>query len=153
MKILRIIKIGDTIYENIYLYTEDENGNRIYNIPTDITELKQAVNDTLGYLTMKKISSILVAVDKKDAAMTKAICLLAKVINSLSPDTTVLTDKEQTAFKAMVSLADSGYTDSELLNNALTEISSALAWYESKASELESLNDFDSIVSFLSDLK
>jgi len=53
--IIRIIKFGDVVYENIEPYYIDENGNKIWNIPTDINELKQALIDTVRWQARKKL--------------------------------------------------------------------------------------------------
>jgi len=53
--IIRIIKFGDVVYENIEPYYIDENGNKVWNIPTDINELKQALIDTVRWQAHKKL--------------------------------------------------------------------------------------------------
>jgi len=52
---VHIIKLGNTIYENIEPYYIDENGNKVWNIPTDINELKQALIDTVRWQAHKKL--------------------------------------------------------------------------------------------------
>ncbi len=48
---IRIIKLGDLIYENIEPKYIDENGKEVWNVPNDPDQLKQAMVDTLKWLT------------------------------------------------------------------------------------------------------
>jgi len=52
---IRVIKLGNVIYENIEPYYIDENGNKVWNIPTDINKLKQALVDTVKWQAHKKL--------------------------------------------------------------------------------------------------
>ena len=52
---IRIIKLGNTIYENIEPYYIDENGNKVWNIPNDLETLKQAYIDTVRWQAHKKL--------------------------------------------------------------------------------------------------
>jgi len=65
---IRILKLGDTIYENFepkqLIPIFDEKGNvidyqEVWAIPTDINTLKQAVIDTLIWLTKRRINETL----------------------------------------------------------------------------------------------
>ena len=151
---IRIIKLGNLIYENIEPFHIDENGNKIWNIPNDYDSLKAAIEDTLGWLVFNNIQkSINRSPDKLNASNSKAICLLAKVINTLNPDLTHLTEKEQTAFNKMLSLANDGYTDSDLLNFTSDQLQSQLNWYANKIQELNNLTTVDELINFLENLK
>ena len=46
---LKIIKLGNSIYENIEPLTVDENGNEVWNVPNDIDNLKAALIDTVKW--------------------------------------------------------------------------------------------------------
>ena len=52
---IRIIKLGNLIYENIEPKTIDENGNEIWNIPNDLDQLKQAYIDTVKWQANQKL--------------------------------------------------------------------------------------------------
>ena len=52
---VHIIKLGNTIYESIEPYYIDENGNKVWDIPTNISELKQALIDTVRWQAHKKL--------------------------------------------------------------------------------------------------
>jgi hypothetical protein len=53
---IRIIKIGDIVYEGIEPFYLDENGNRIWNIPQDIEQLKQVLIDTVKWQAYRELS-------------------------------------------------------------------------------------------------
>ena len=53
---LKIIKIGKFIYENIEPYHIDGQGNKVWTIPQDINKLKDAFKDTLDWLTTRYIN-------------------------------------------------------------------------------------------------
>jgi len=52
---IRIIKLGDLIYENIEPYYLDENGKQIWQIPNDVNKLKQAFIDTVKWQANMKL--------------------------------------------------------------------------------------------------
>lgn len=53
---IRIIKLGNFIYENIEPYIIDEQGNKIWIVPTDVNELKKAMIDTVKWQAKKKLA-------------------------------------------------------------------------------------------------
>jgi len=55
---IKIIKIGDLIYENIEPFVVDESGNKIWNVPENENELRSCVIDTLNWLTDNYFYSI-----------------------------------------------------------------------------------------------
>ena len=56
---IRIIKLGNLIYENIEPKTIDENGNEIWNVPNTVPELQTALSDTLVWLEKERVNNIL----------------------------------------------------------------------------------------------
>ena len=52
---IRIIKLGNTVYENIEPYYIDENGNKVWNIPTDLEALKQAYINTVRWQAFNEL--------------------------------------------------------------------------------------------------
>ncbi len=48
---IKIIKCGNLIYENIEPYFVDENGNPVWNVPQDEAELRDCLVNTLNWLT------------------------------------------------------------------------------------------------------
>ncbi len=131
--------------KNFVVYT---NYN-IDDIPTDFSELYSCVSETLDYLTFKKIMDSVKTQYKQQAATTKTLCLLAKIINSLNPDLSNLTENEQAIFDNMVTLSSTGYTDSILTKTATQAVIDVINWYKTKLSELEAITDYDALVSFL----
>jgi hypothetical protein len=56
---IKIIKLGNLIYENIEAKTIDENGNEVWNVPNDIAQLKNALSDTLAWLEKQRLQEVL----------------------------------------------------------------------------------------------
>ncbi len=56
---VKIIKLGNLIYENIEPKIIDENGNENWNIPNDLIQLKTALSDTLTWLEKQRLNQIL----------------------------------------------------------------------------------------------
>ncbi len=52
---IRLIKLGNFIYENIEPKMIDENGNEIWNVPNDELALKTAFKDTIDWYTDRYI--------------------------------------------------------------------------------------------------
>jgi len=80
---LRIVKLGDLIYENIEENIIDEQGNQVLNpvLPQDLAGLKQAFVDTLLWLQNKRIKDVLSQYDYLDMGD-----LLDTANNSNDPD-------------------------------------------------------------------
>ena len=62
--------------------------------------------------------------EKLSAANSKAIVLLTKLLATLNPDTSNLTDLEKSAWDKLNTFANNEYADSELLNNSLNAVQS-----------------------------
>jgi len=151
---VKTLKVGDLVYQNIDVKIVDDEGNIIDNpnIPSEPQELKNALADTLSWIVGQSIVKTIGNANKKDTSTTKAVMLLAKVVNSMNPDISNLTTNEQNALQKMVDLADIGYTDSELLNATLDELKTQLEWYTTKTAELEALSTYDELVAFAESL-
>ena len=125
---IKIIKIGDLIYENFEERTIDPaTGQIIWRIPTDVDEFRKIVIDTINWRIGNKIIEVTGDVSKLSAANSKAIALLAKILNSINVDTTKLTENEKAAFSKLTTLAQNGYSDSQLLNNLLDMVQDYIA--------------------------
>ena len=53
---IKLIKLGSLIYQNIESKYIDENGNEIWNVPNDETQLKTAFKDTVDWFTTQYIN-------------------------------------------------------------------------------------------------
>ena len=145
---IRIIKIDGLVFQNIEPKHIDENGQTVWNIPSDPIVLKTALYDTLGWLTSQNIVNTIGDANKKDASTSKAVVLLAKLISTLNPDVTTFTVNEQAAYQKMLDLATTGYSDSALLNQTFDTLNTQLQWYAQKSAELAALNTLDELVVF-----
>ena len=137
---IRVFKLGNQIYENLMPYHINEEGQKVWNIPSDPTTLKNCLTDTLGWVVSRNIVEAIGDANKKDASTTKAITLLAKLVNTLDPDTSILTENEKNAYEKLLALASAGYSDSTLLNEALQAVTEQLQWYAEKISELNAID-------------
>ena len=150
---IKYIKQGNLIYQNIEPFYLDENGNKVWNIPDDPERLKSCLEDTLGWLVAQKITKTLISADKEKAATTKGIVLLAKIISTLNPDTSSLTENERQAYNLLLQLANVGYSDSDLLQISTNSLLENLQWYKQKLQELERLNTLDELIQFAENLE
>jgi len=119
---IKQIKIGNLIYENIEPFYVNEKGKRIWNIPDDLEELRKAVIDTINWKVGDEVKKVTGDLAKLSAANSKAIVIVLKLLETLNPDTSKLSDLEKSAYEKMLTLADNGYGDSELLNNSLNAV-------------------------------
>ena len=152
---IKWIKLGNYIYQNIEPGTIDENGNEVWNIPADPVQLKQCIINTLGWLVARKLRQG-VGSDKEKASTTKGIVLLAKIVKQIVDATNTqlnLTENEQNALEKMLQLAEIGYCDGQLLIVSGDLLASALRWYHTKMQELEPLDTTEELVQFLENLK
>ena len=157
---IKIIKIGETIYQNIepksiFVNEETEEVVEQWNIPNDPETLKTCLQDTLAWIVGRKILKIVQDTNKKDASTSKAIVLLAKIqkgildhLNLTLDDIGTFTDLEKSAFEKMQVLADIGYSDSELLNVAMEAVIGSLQWYVEKLEELEGKETLEELIEF-----
>ena len=150
---IRIIKIGDNIYERIEPKSVDEKGNEIWLIPNDYEKLKNSVIDTLGWIVFKKLKDSFNSIDKQFAVTSKSIVLLFKIVNSLNPDLSILTDAERAFYENMNILAENGYSDSQLINTYIEKLSILITWYNDMSQQVQQLNTVDELVQFLETLE
>ena len=120
---IKLIKIDNLIYQGFEEKYFDENGNVVWNIPTDVEAFRKIVVDTLNWWIGNKVRKQTGSFAKMSAANSKAIVLLTKLLITLSPDDSKLTDLEKSAWDKLNTFANNGYADSELLNNSLTAVS------------------------------
>lgn len=149
---IKWIKINNLIYQNIESKTTDENDNEIYNIPTDPAQLRKCCEDTLGWLVFKKLEPFIGSIDKRSACLFKAVVLFGKIVSQLNLDMDKFTEKEKNILKIMQTLAEGGYSDSELLDSALNSLMEALTWYREKQKELTQADTTEDMVKFLENL-
>jgi len=150
---IKTLKLGDSIYSEIEPKTIDEQGNEIWNIPTDLDEFKKAAIDTINWVVGNKIKKAIQGnITLLNASNSKAIVLLSKVVSSLNPDTSNLTEKEKDVYNKMGTLADNGYSDSKLLNNMLDSVINNVTNISQKIADVEKANSIDEIIDILNSL-
>ena len=154
---IRVIKIGNQVYENFMPYYMNEEGQKVWNIPNNPAKLKNCLTDTLGWVVSRNIVKAIGDANKKDASTTKAIALLAKLISTLNPDTSKLTENEKNAYEKLLTLTNTGYSDSTLLNESLQAVIDQLQWYAEKINELNAIDTnsadaLDKLIAFAENL-
>jgi len=150
---IKVVKIKDLVYTNIEEKTINENGQEVWNIPTDLTKLKAIAVDTINWVAGDRVKkAVQNNITLLNASNSKAIVLLVKVINSLNPDTSNLSDNEKNAFNKMVALGDNGYADSKLLNNMLDSVVNNVTNISQKVSAVEKATTIDEVIDILNSL-
>jgi len=155
---IKVIKLGDSIYNGIEYNgieekTIDKKGNETWNIPTDLDKLKKAAIDTINWIAGDRIKkAVQNNITLLNASNSKAIVLLGKIINSLNPDLSKLTDNEKNAFDNMVTLGKNGYADSKLLNTMIDSVTSNITSLPQKITDVQNANSIDEIIKILNSL-
>jgi len=150
---IKVIKLGDLVYQNIEAKTIDEKGNEVWNIPTDLTKLKAIAVDTISWVAGDRIKkAVQNNITLLNASNSKAIVLLGKIINSLNPDLSKLTTNEKDAFDKMITLGDNGYADSKLLNSMMDSVTSNITSLSKKNADVQNANSIDEIIKILNEL-
>ena len=149
---VKFIKIGDLVYQNIAEKTIDENGSEAWKIPSTVEELRPVAVDTINWWVGQKVKSTTGDYAKMSAANSKAIVLLYKLMDGLGPDTTGLTEKEKQIYDSMQSLAVSGYSDSDLLLGSIQAVTNYVSQCAQLSSEAMAATDVDGLIAVLNKL-
>jgi hypothetical protein len=149
---IKVIKIGDLVYQNIEPFYLNEKGEKVWNIPTGLEELRKCVIDTINWLIGQEIKNINDGdYTKLSAANSKAIALIAKLISD-KVDTSKLTETERKIWNLIVQLANSGYSDSELLLNMLTAVVEKINKYSQYIDQALNAKTVDELIEILQSL-
>ena len=146
---IKQVKIGKLIYTNLEPRTTDENGQETWNIPTDLEEFRKIVIDTINWKIGNDVKKATGDFAKLSAANSKAIVIVLKLLDTLSPDTSKLSDLEKSAYSKMLTLANNGYGDSELLNNSLDAVLSGVTAGQKQISDALKATTIDELIGIL----
>jgi len=150
---IKIIKLGGSIYQNYEEKTINENGQEVWNIPTDLTKLKAIATDTINWVAGDRVKKVVQNnLTLLNASNSKAIVLLGKIINSLNLDLSNLSDNEKNAFNKMITLANGGYADSKLLNNMLDSVINNVINISQKIVDVENAKSINKVIDILNSL-
>ncbi len=149
---IKLIKLNDLIYQNYEEKSIDEQGNEVWNIPNNVQELLPIVIDTINWWVGDKVKNATGDFTKLSAANSKAIALLFKLVNSLNPDTSGLTEKELAAYDAMNQLAQTGYSDSDLLNGSIQAVNEYIQRGEQLAGQAMQAQSVEELIGVLNQL-
>ena len=149
---IKLIKINNLIYKNYAERYVDEQGNEIWNIPDNVQELLPVALDTINWWVGDKVKKATGDFTKLSAANSKAIALLFKIVDSLNPNTSNLTEKEQAAYDAMKALAGAGYSDSDLLNSSIQAVNKYIQKGAQLAEQAIQAQSVEELISVLNQL-
>ena len=149
---IKLIKIGNLVYQGFQEKVIDENGKETWNIPTDIEEFRKIVIDTINWKIGQDIKNATQDFTRLSAANSKAIIIVSKLLNTLNPDTTGLTDKEKSAYNKMLTLANNGYGDSDLLNTSLDAVLNGIQTGQTLITNALKATTIDELIGILNEL-
>jgi len=151
---IKKLKVKDAIHEGVCVKIVDDNGNEIDNpiIPQDIEALRAVTIGTLSWLIGDAVRRATGDAMKLNAANSKAITLLAKLI-APTADTTSLTANEKAALDKLTALADNGYADSALLNASLDAVIDNIATYSTLIEQAVVAKTRDELIGMLEGVK
>jgi len=141
---------GKPVQHEIYFY--DEEGNKVWNIPMDVKKFRKIVIDTINWKIGDEVKKATGDLAKLSAANSKAIVIVLKLLDTLSPDVSVLTDLEKSAYDKMLTLANNGYGDSELLNTSLDAITNGVTKGQDLISKALQATTIDELIGILNEL-
>ena len=149
---IKIIKIGDLVYQGYEEKTISESGNVTWNIPTDVDKFREIVIDTINWQIGQNIQNVMSSLTALSAANSKAIALIIKLLNTLKPDTSKLTKLESDAYKKILTLANNGYSDSQLLNKSLDAVMSNIQTGSKLIAQATKATTIDELIKILNSL-
>jgi len=113
---IRVLKIGDLVYENIEAKTFDGNGNEIWNVPRDESQLKKAFKETVSWITDSYIQLKLSSVDEDLADLTSEAQVIEGRILYLAAKENVPITTDEVKQKIALFVAGS-YTEQDAVND------------------------------------
>ncbi len=149
---IKLIKIGDLVYQGYNEKTFDEDGKETWNIPTDVEEFRKIVIDTINWKIGQNIKNATQDFTRLSAANSKAIIIVLKLLDTLNPDTTGLTVKEKSAYDKMLTLVNNGYGDSDLLNTSLDAVLNGIQTGQTLITNALKATTIDELIGILNEL-
>ncbi len=149
---IKLIKIGDLVYQGFQEKVIDEDEKETWNIPTDVEEFRKIVIDTINWKIGQNIKNATQDFTRLSAANSKAIIIILKLLDTLNPDTTGLTTKEKSAYDKMLTLATNGYGDSDLLNTSLDAVLSGVQTGQTLITNALNATTIDELIGILNEL-
>lgn len=149
---VNIIKLGNLIYRGIERQTTDENGTKRWAIPDTVETLLPVVLDTINWWVGDRVKRATGDLTRLSAANSKAIALLVKLIAGLNPDTSALSANEKSAYDALLTLADAGYSDSELLVGSIGAVQQYIKRGNDAVSRAMAAKSVDELIDVLNTL-
>ena len=149
---IKILKKNNLIYQNFEEKSIDEQGNEVWNIPTDLEEFKAIAIDTISWQIGDNVKKSLGDIQTLlSASNAKAIALLAKLIKPTQAQLDNLTPLEKDSWVKLKALADNGYADSKLLNNSLTNVTTFIQKGSDKIARVVKAKTLEDVINILNE--
>ena len=149
---IKIIKLGELIHQGIEPKTTDDSGYTHWAIPDTVETLLPVVLDTINWWVGDRVKRVMGDMTKLSAANSKAIALLVKLVAGLNPDTSALSANEKSAYDALLALANSGYSDSELLVGSIGAVQQYIQRGNDAAQRAMAAKSVDALIDVLNTL-
>ena len=147
---IKIVKIGGLVYQGMEPFYIDENGNKVWNIPNDLETLRSYVIDTFNWLIGQEVKKQSGGdFTKLSAGNSKAIVLLLKLIDTLNPDESNLTDTEKNILNKLRIFKQQGYSDSPMLDSMLESVLNNISLYSKKIGQAQQAESIDELIKLL----
>jgi len=147
---IKVIKIGELVYQGIEPFYVDEQGDKVWNIPNDLETLRNCTIDTFNWLIGQEVKKQSGGdFTKLSAGNSKAIVLLLKLIDTLNPDESNLTETEKDILNKLRIFAENGYSDSQMLNNMLESVLNNISVYSQKIEKAQQAKSVDELIRLL----
>ena len=150
---IKQIKIGNKIYDDFEVNSFSEDGIETSNIPDDLNKFKQLAVDTINWQIGNNVKKALGNTQVNLSAVnSKAIALVVKILDAMDIDISkILSEKEQNSFSKLVTLSNSGYSDSDMLNNSLNAVMDGRIKGYGKAERVTKAKTHDEVIAILNE--
>ena len=147
---IKYLKVKNIVYTNLQLENLKDEKPELVEIFNNLENLRNTTIDTYNWLIgreVKKASGN--DTTKLIAGNSKAIVLLLKLIDTLNPDESNLTDTEKEILTKLRTFGQQGYSDSEMLDNMLDSVLNNINVYSQKIEKAQQATSVDELIELL----
>ena len=148
---IKALKIGNLIREDIKAKIVSEDGTVEWNVPQDLDKFKALALDTFSYQAGQSVLSVLGTHVGLSTMVTKYLAVLTKLQTPTKGKLDSLTDNEKAAFDSMSGLAEGGYGDSEKLVSGLHAVTGAISKATGKSMRVMQATTHEAVIAVLNE--